>query len=243
MANVRDETDLEMVAHGTSKSTDTQTERIEAVESNSNVAGKDKAAQLLKVAGHTVAVTPEDNKRILRSIDWHILPIILVIYCLQSLDKTALSYASVFGLVEDLHLVGHEYSWSGAIVYVAQLVWQPVVAYFLVKFPLGKFIAIMVFCWGATLCGMTASKNFGGLMASRFVLGSFEASVAPTFIALVQMWYRRSEQTNRNAAWYSMLGIVNIFGSLLSYGLAHIHSDTLYPFQVSLEGLQNRHRC
>lgn len=64
--------------------------------------------------------------------------------------------------------------------------------------------------WGATLCGMAAAHNFGGLMATRFILGSFEASVAPTFIALVQMWYRRSEQTNRNAAWYSMLGIVNI---------------------------------
>ena len=61
-----------------------------------------------------------------------------------------------------------------------------------------------------TLCGMSAARDFGGLMAARFILGSFEASVAPTFIAIVQMWYRRSEQTNRNAAWYSMLGIVNI---------------------------------
>lgn len=24
------------------------------------------------------------------------------------------------------------------------------------------------------------------------------------------MWYRRIEQTNRNAAWYAMLGVVNI---------------------------------
>ncbi|KAK4508681.1 hypothetical protein PRZ48_002420 [Zasmidium cellare] len=222
---------IEMFARaaGDQKPVDVHTETIEAVETN--VGGKDKAAQLLKAAGHSVAVTPEENKRILRTIDWHILPIILVIYCLQSLDKTALSYASVFGIIEDLHLKGQEYSWSGAIVYVAQLVWQPVIAYFLVKLPLGKFCAAMVFCWGATLCGMTAAKDFGGLMAARFILGSFEASVAPTFIALVQMWYRRSEQTNRNAAWYSMLGIVNIFGSLLSYGLAHING-TLRPFQT-----------
>lgn len=88
----------------------------------------------------------------------------------------------MFGLVEDLNLVGHEYSWSSAIVYVAQLVFQPAIAYFLVKLPLGKFCGVMVFCWGATLCGMTAAKNFGGLMAARFVLGAFEASVAPTFI-------------------------------------------------------------
>lgn len=69
------------------------------------------------------------------------------VYFLQSLDKTALSYAAVFGLIEHTNLVNDEYSWLGAIVYVAQLVWQPVVAYFLVKLPTGKFLASMVFCW------------------------------------------------------------------------------------------------
>jgi hypothetical protein len=46
------------------------------------------------------------------------------------------------------------------------------------------------------------------------------------------MWYKRSEQTNRNAAWYSMLGTVNILGSLLSYGLGHIRSDLLHSYQI-----------
>lgn len=202
---IRDETDIASVAHGT---TDTKSPTNASIHLETLPTNNDKPSPPL-------TVTPSDNTRLLRTIDLHILPIILIIYCLQSLDKTALSYASVFGLENDLNLQGQEYSWCGAIVYVAQLVWQPIIAYMLVKFPLGKFIATMVLCWGATLCGMTASQNFGGLMASRFVLGSFEASVAPTFIALVQMWYRRGEQTNRNAAWYSMLGIVNIVGALL----------------------------
>lgn len=34
--------------------------------------------------------------------------------------------------------------------------------------------------------------------------------IAPTFIAVVQMWYRRKEQTTRNASWYAMLGVVNM---------------------------------
>lgn len=46
------------------------------------------------------------------------------------------------------------------------------------------------------------------------------------------MWYKRGEQTNRNAAWYAMLGIVNILGSLLTYGLGHIKSDRLYSYQI-----------
>lgn len=142
------------------------------------LAGRDKAAQFLKQANQSaVVVTPSENARILRKIDLHILPIILFVYCLQSLDKTTLSYASVFGLIDDTHLVGEQFSWLGSVVYVAQLVFQPLVAYALVKWPVGKFCATMVFCWGAVLCGMTAATNFGGLMAARLLLGAFEASV------------------------------------------------------------------
>ncbi|KAM3438979.1 hypothetical protein NHJ13734_003976 [Beauveria thailandica] len=202
------------------------------VEASKMVArGQDKAALFLQQAGHRVTVTPQDDKRILRKIDLRLLPIILFVYCLQSLDKTTLSYASVFGLIRDTNLAGDEFSWLGSVVYVAQLVFQPIVAYSLVKFPLGKFISVMVFCWGAVLCGMTGAKDFGGLMAARLLLGAFEASVAPTFIAVVQMWYRRREQTTRNAAWYAMLGIVNMLGSLLTYGLGHIDSH-LHSYQI-----------
>lgn len=140
--------------------------------------GRDKAAQFLKQATQSpIIVTPSDNARVLRKIDIHLLPIILFVYCLQSLDKTTLSYASVFGLIEDTHLEGEQFSWLGSVVYVAQLVFQPLVAYALVKLPVGKFCATMVFCWGAVLCGMTAAKGFGGLMAARLLLGAFEASV------------------------------------------------------------------
>jgi hypothetical protein len=215
----------------TRDSTD-EVENVAPSSSNPPLAGKDKAAQFLRKTGRRIEVTPEDNARILRKIDLTILPILLVVYCLQSLDKTSLSYASVFGLIDDAHLHGQQYSWLGSIVYLAQLVMQPLVAYFLVKLPTGKFTATMVLCWGITLTGMTAATSFGGLFATRLLLGAFEASVAPAFIAIVQMWYRRSEQTNRNAAWYSMLGVVNMLGSLLSYGLGHINSPHLHSYQI-----------
>lgn len=137
----------------------------------------DKAAQFLAEHGGPIIVTPEDNARVLRKIDLTILPILLVVYCLQSLDKTSLSYASVFGLVKDTHLVGREYSWLGSVVYLAQLVMQPLVAVSLVKLPTGKFTAAMVLCWGIVLTGMTASHNFAGLFVTRMLLGGFEASV------------------------------------------------------------------
>lgn len=142
-----------------------------------NTKGRDKAADFLSQAGHPIIVTPENDRRIARKVDIHLLPILLFVYCLQSLDKTTLSYASVFNLSQDAHLEKTQFSWLGSVVYVAQLVFQPVVAYTLVRFPIGKFLTVMVFCWGAVLCGMTAATNFGGLMAARLLLGAFESCV------------------------------------------------------------------
>ena len=48
---------------------------------------------------------------------------------------------------------------------------------------------------------MTAAHNFSGLLVSRLFLGLFEAGVAPAFIALTQMWWRRREQPVRLGAW------------------------------------------
>ncbi|KAF4620219.1 hypothetical protein G7Y89_g14601 [Cudoniella acicularis] len=198
-------------------------EEVPTKEHLEDLRGKDKAAELLQNANQTVLVSPEDNARILRKIDLTILPIMLAVYFLQQLDKSTLSYASVFGLVDDAHLGGQDYSWLGSIVYVAQLVMQPIVAYFLVKLPTGRFAAVMVLCWGIVLSCMAVAKDFKGLLATRFFLGCFEASVAPTFIAITQMWWRRSEQTNRNAAWLavSSRGVVG-----------HIHSSVLHSYQI-----------
>ena len=91
---------------------------------------------------------------------------VLGTYFLQALDKATLAYASVFGLVEDTGLVGHQYSWLGAVVYLAQLISQPLIAYLLVKMPLGKFLAVIVLAWGVVLSIMPAAHDFPGVCCS-----------------------------------------------------------------------------
>lgn len=54
----------------------------------------DKAAAMLQVKGHSVTLSHENNKRVLRKIDTKILPVILAIYFLQALDKVRSSSLS-----------------------------------------------------------------------------------------------------------------------------------------------------
>lgn len=179
--------------------------------SNSAQGHRDAAAMLLVKLGRSpnerIHVSPKDDSRVLRRIDLALLPLMLAVYFLQALDKATLSYASIFGLIEDTKLVGDQFSWLGSIVFVAQLIMQLPLALALVKLPIGKFTGAMVLGWGLTLTAMTCATNFPQLMAARFFLGAFEASVGPSFVAITQMWWRRREQTMRIGSWYCMNGL------------------------------------
>lgn len=54
---------------------------------------------------------PDEEKRLVRKIDYMILPYLAVCYAFFYIDKTTLSYAAIFGIREDLNLVGTQYNW------------------------------------------------------------------------------------------------------------------------------------
>jgi len=58
-------------------------------------------------------VDPAEAKRVLRKIDYRVVPILFFIYLLQYLDKNGINYASAFGLAEGTNLHGQDYSWLG----------------------------------------------------------------------------------------------------------------------------------
>lgn len=82
-------------------------------------ADRNDADEALKVLegenGEVIELTPEDERKLLRKIDWNIMPMLCIVYGLNYLDKTTVSYASIMGLKTDLHLVGQQYSWIGSM--------------------------------------------------------------------------------------------------------------------------------
>lgn len=109
---------------------------------------------------------------------------------------------------------------------------QPLAAYILVKLPTGKVIAAAIFLWGSSLALMTVCTDFPSLLGLRFLLGAFESMIAPSCVAVTQMWWRRSEQTLRVGYWNAMNGVTFIVGSLFTYGLGHIESGVLFRYQI-----------
>ena len=63
----------------------------------------------------------------------------------QYLDKSAMGFTAILGLRKDLHLVGQQYSWASSIFNFGYLVASGPVALIMVRFPVGKFMAVAMY--------------------------------------------------------------------------------------------------
>lgn len=182
-----------------------------------------------------VNLTEEQNKRIRRKTDKTILILLTWVYFLQVFDKAVLSTSALFGLQADTGLTGNQYSLVSSIAAIAQLAWQPFSAMLIVKVPPRILMPAMTLGWGIAEASIASCTNFHSLLAARFFLGLFEAGCLPLFTYMTALWYRRSEQPVRIAIWNSMNGISTMAAAAISYGLGHIESDLLRPWQMYVQ--------
>lgn len=94
-----------------------------------------------------------------------------ITYMLQSIDKTTLGYAALFGVRDETHLTGPEYSWLGSLFYLGYLAWEFPTGMLLQRLPIAKFMSVTVILWGVVLMCHAAADDFAGLAAARTFLG------------------------------------------------------------------------
>jgi MFS family permease len=59
-------------------------------------------------------------------------------------------------------------------------------------------------------------QNYGGLIATRFLLGIFECGMFPGCFYLLAMWYKRAEAQKRFTLFFSSTSLAGAFGGLLA---------------------------
>ncbi|QMW36816.1 hypothetical protein G4B11_000052 [Aspergillus flavus] len=202
-----------------------------------------------KERGSVDVLGPEEEKRLVRKIDLHLMPLLIISYGLQFLD----SQYSIIHLIQlacdayNLHrdksilqcnsrlkggsgmllllpltnLVGQEYSWASSIFYIGYLAASYPISLGFVKFPLGKYLSLLIFLWGAILTLHAVANNYAGLMVLRTFLGVFESAISPGFSLITGMWYTPPEHVSRHTFWFAGNASFSIIGSLIAYGIAH----------------------
>ncbi|KAI0896548.1 major facilitator superfamily domain-containing protein [Annulohypoxylon nitens] len=169
-------------------------------------------------------LTPEQRveleNRLRRKIDWRLLPMVILMYILNYIDRNNIAAAKLAGLPEDLHLDPNssEFQTAVSILFVGYLLMQIPSNLFLNK--IGKpaiYLPACMMVWGVISTATASVKNFGGLIAVRFFLGFVEAAYFPG--CLYYLSYTRKELGLRTAMLYSGSLISGAFSGLISAGI------------------------
>lgn len=162
--------------------------------------------------------------RTYRKIDLRVSILLCGVYFLQFIDKSLLNYSAVMGIKAYLDAGSNQFSNLGTILYVAYLVGEPVSACLFQRLPAAKLLGANILCWGVVVIGHAFAKNYSALMAVRFLLGFFEACVAPGCTLITGMWYNKTQQLRRTCWWTCQAGVATIVGGLLSFAFQHVGS-------------------
>ncbi|EAU90945.1 hypothetical protein CC1G_02332 [Coprinopsis cinerea okayama7 len=185
-------------------------------------------------------VTEEEKKKVLRKMDWHLLPFISLLYLLSFLDRANIGNARIAGMSEDVGLDGLKYNVVAAVFFVPYALAElpSNVALKLVR-PSIWIPSIMV-AWGLVMTLMCLCHTYEGLIIARVFLGLTEAGLFPGIAFYLSLWYRRQDVARRIAIFFSAATVAGAFGGLLAYGIAHMDGiGNLHGWQwiFCLEGI------
>ncbi|KAF4168589.1 hypothetical protein CNMCM6936_001903 [Aspergillus lentulus] len=204
-----------------------QTSHAEVVEKSLNSAGRtyehDRAMALFDSTDDLQEeFDPREIRRLRRKIDMLIMPCLLTCFAFFYIDKTTLSYAAIFGLINDLDLRHTEYNWLSSFFYVGFIAWAIPTNFLLQRLPLARYLGVSIFLWGALLMIQAVCHNFATLAVLRALGGALEGCADPAFLLITSMWYTREEQPIRIGIWHSGYGVGVALGGLLGYAIGHI---------------------
>ncbi|KAK3053257.1 hypothetical protein LTR09_005883 [Extremus antarcticus] len=162
------------------------------------------------------------DKKLLRRLDFKLIPWLSFLYLVSFLDRTNIGNAKIDGLTEDLNLSSGQYNACLSLFFVSYAGFEPLTNILLKRLRPSIFIPAIMVLWGITMTCMGLVHNFSGLAAARFFLGVAEAGLFPGVNYYLSTWYKRDELGIRAAIFFSAAALAGSFGGLLAAGIARM---------------------
>ncbi|ORY35300.1 MFS general substrate transporter [Naematelia encephala] len=172
--------------------------------------------------------TYKETQKLLRRVDLHLIPLLMLAYLLKNVDGNILSYMKVMNsgqptnVLKQLHMTANDWSYLSTVATVPFLVFD-IPSNMILKWSTPRLhFCRIIFVWSVTECCMAACKNKAGILTARFFIGMATAGMFPGILVQLTMWYRPDELALRMAC-ISMLGqFSGILDALLAYGVQYI---------------------
>ncbi|PIL29203.1 MFS general substrate transporter [Ganoderma sinense ZZ0214-1] len=171
--------------------------------------------------------TFEHEKRLVLKFDVRILPVLALMYLANALDKGNLGNAKTNGMEKDLHFKDGQYNTILSVFFVPYVIFSAPVAFVGKRYGPSRVLPVLMFIFGSMTLISASVKNFGGMMATRWILGMAESGFFPLVIYYLTTFYRRGELARRLAIFYAASNIANAFSGLLAFGVFHIKDSKI----------------
>ncbi|KAH7153519.1 major facilitator superfamily domain-containing protein [Dactylonectria macrodidyma] len=189
----------------------------------------DEVEETLKVApqqrDYSGAHEKTDPREIalVRKLDLWIMPILWLMYWLNYLDRNAIALARLNTLEEDLGLTGAQYQTCVSILFAGYVIVGIPANMVVTRVRPSIWMASCMTVW-AIISGLTAlSRNYTGLLLTRFFLGITEAPYYPGALYILATFYTRKELATRISILYTGNILATAFAGLIALGVFQMH--------------------
>jgi len=159
------------------------------------------------------------EKKLVRKIDFRALPILIVLFLLNILDRNAIANARLGGLEASLGIDDVQYQTAVMVLWAGYISMMVPSNMLLSIFKPRIYLPTVVIIWGIVSGATGFVQNFAGLVALRFLVGVTEAPYFPGCIFFLSCWYTRKELPSRIATFYSGYTLSSAFGGLIAAGI------------------------
>ncbi|KAL2316476.1 Nicotinic acid plasma membrane transporter [Schizosaccharomyces pombe] len=187
----------------------------------------------------SLKIDPKVEKKLLLKMDLVISPIIGFLYLMAFLDRSNIGNAAVAGMTEALSLYGERLNVAVSIFYVLYILVETPSVVLVKRIKASRMLAFISFAWSMTVLFSGFMSSYGGLIATRLILGFLEGCLFPALNLYLTTHYTRKEQCQRLSYLFASAGLAGAFGGLFAYALEQVHAGNKEGWQwiYIVEGL------
>lgn len=148
-----------------------------------------------------------------------LVPLLILLYFVNYLDRVNIGFAGPNGMNEELQLTATTFGFAAGIFFFGYLLLEVPSNLALHKFGARRWIARILITWGVIASAMAFAPNATVLIILRFLLGVAEAGFFPGIILYITYWFPAAQRARMTAMFLTAVPISSALGALISTAL------------------------
>jgi MFS family permease len=155
----------------------------------------------------------------IRKICTRLVPFVALMFFINYLDRTAISFAGPNGMNQDLALSAAQYGFASGVFFIGYIILEVPSNMALHRFGARRWLARIMVSWGIVAALFAWVQNAEQLYAARFALGVAEAGFFPGAILFLSMWVPGQHRSKILALFYLAQPLTTVLGAPLAGAL------------------------